>query len=111
MATYTGVRLGATTVTADTDTALFQAARKSRPPAVEFTVCNRGTTQLKFRVAIVDGAITSVADEDYKFYDATLAAKATFTIKPGWILPATFSILVRSDSTDASFSASGITRS
>jgi len=101
-------RLGATTVTADTDTKLFQVPAAHEYIVSELTICNIGSTQRTFRVAVVDGAIGSVANEDYKFYDCTIEPNSTITLKPGYAMAASESLLVRASHADVVFSASGI---
>ena len=101
-------RLGATTVVADTDTSLFQVPSGHSYIVSELTICNKGTTDRIFRIAVVDGAIGSVSDEDYKFYDVGIAAKSTITLKPGYAMAASESLLVRANHAEVVFSASGI---
>lgn len=101
-------RLGATTVTADTDASLFQVPADHEYIVSELTICNTGSTQRTFRIAVVDGAIGSVANEDYKFYDIPIEANAAITLKPGFAMAASESLLVRANHADVVFSASGV---
>lgn len=104
-------RLGATVVVADTDTELFQVPASHEYIVSELTICNLAVTDYTFRVAVVDGAIASVASEDYKFYDCDIPGNSTITLKPGYAMAASESLLVRANHADVVFSASGIDKS
>lgn len=99
-------RLGATVVTANTDTLLYQVdAGKSAVAMV--TACNRGATARTIRVAHVDGAgIAGVANEDYLAYDAPIEPNGTVSIV-GISMGALDSILVRANHADVGFIAHG----
>jgi hypothetical protein len=100
-------RLGATTVSADTDTSLYAASSVTATVSL-VQICNRGSSAATFRVAVVDGAIGSVANEDYLYYDCNIPANDSIALRLGIVLEDTHSILVRSDSTDVNFLAFGI---
>lgn len=101
-------RLGATTVIVNTDTALYTVPTGKMAIVSELTVCNKGTSQHTFRIAHVDGAISSVANEDYKYYDTPIDGNQGITFNIGLAMSAGDTILVRADSTDVVFSASGV---
>ena len=100
-------RLGATTVTANTDTNLYTVPASHEAIVKSVTVCNIGSTARTFRIACVDGAIGAVANEDYQFYDTTIGANDSLIIQPNWTLIATHSILVRAAHAEVVFSCFG----
>jgi len=104
-------RLGATTVTADTNTSLFQVPSGHEYIVSELTICNTGSTQRTFRIAVVLGAISGVSAKDYKFYDVPIEPNATITLKPGYAMAETESLMVRASHAEVVFSASGVDRS
>ena len=95
------LRLGATTVSANVDTGLYTVPAATQTVVSSIIVCNRGTTTETFRVAHVDGAIGSVANEDYIYYDIEIAANDTFIATVGLTMEATHTLLVRSSSADS----------
>lgn len=101
-------RLGATTVIANTDTALYTVPASTSTIVSEITVCNRGSSQHTFRLAHVDGSISLVSSEDYKYYDAPIEANQGITFNIGLTMSAGDTILVRANSADVNFSASGV---
>lgn len=100
-------RLGATTVTANTDTLLYAVPASKSAVVSTILVCNRGATSQTYRVAHVDGAIVNVANEDFIAYDQTIPANTSFGLSFGVTMAATHTILVRSDSTNVNFIAWG----
>lgn len=101
-------RLGASAPAATTDTSLYQVPTGKAAVVAELSVCNRGTTDAKFRIAHVDGAIASVANEDYIYYDSPITPKATIEgLLKGKALSQNDSILIYSDSADLSFLVTG----
>jgi len=105
--TKTYKRLGATTVTANTDTSLYTVPASSQTIVSSIVACNIGSTARTFRIAIVDGAIANVANEDYLYYDVTIPANDTFVVTAGFTLPTTYAILVRASHADIVFNAWG----
>jgi hypothetical protein len=100
-------RLGATTVTANTDTSLYIAPANTETIVSTILVCNRGATTATYRVAHVDGDISAIASEDYIVYDATVPANDSVPLTIGITMQATHSLIVRSSSTSVSFIAWG----
>jgi hypothetical protein len=96
-------RLGATTVTADTDTALIS----SKNCKCTVIVCNRGATDRTYRIAHVDGAIGAVANEDYHAYDEDIPANSSIARVIGTVA-SDESILVRANHADVHFVAEGV---
>ena len=69
--------LGKTKLAASTNTAVYSV------PAGKFTtanvaMCNIGDTEAKIRLAIVDGGVAAIADEDYIEYGTTIPAGGIF---------------------------------
>lgn len=100
-------RLGATVVIANTNTSLYTVPADHEAIIKSVTVCNIGSTARTFRIATVDGAIGTVANEDYHFYDVNIGANASLLIKPGWGLIATHTVLVRASHAEIVFSCFG----
>lgn len=100
-------RLGATTVVATTNTSLYQVPSGKSAVVSSLVVCNRGSTDRTFRVAHVDGAIGSVANEDYIAYDAPIEANGTITLSLGITMQAGDSLLVYASHADVNFIAWG----
>lgn len=100
-------RLGATVVVANTDTGLYTVPASTTAVVGLLNICNIGSTARTFRVAVVDGAIGVVSNEDYLFYDADIAANSSASMNIGITMPTTYTILVRADHADVVFSAFG----
>lgn len=101
-------RLGATTVVADTDTALYTVPGSTSAVISSIVICNRGTSTRIFRIAVVNaGGVGSVADEDYLYYDVYIRGKDTFIMTIGITLATTDTLLVRADHADINFLAFG----
>ena len=100
-------KLGSTTVVADTDTSLYTVPASTETIVSSIAVCNRGTSAATFRIAHVDGAIGTVGNDDYIYYDVTLNGNDTFVATIGFAMIAANSILVRSNSANVNFIAWG----
>ena len=100
-------RLGATVVTADTDTNLYTVPASTSAVVGNLHVCNIGSTIRTFRIAVVSGAIGTVSNEDYLYYDVEIKGNTGIAFNIGLTLPTTYSILVRADHADVVFSAFG----
>lgn len=90
----------------NTDISLYTspALTYTRPATV--SICNRNNAVVQVRLAHVDGAIASVASEDYILYDTDLQPYETKIVEiPGMI--AADSILIRSDTVDVTFNLNG----
>ena len=101
-------RLGATAVTADTDTALYTCPASTETIVSSIVVCNRGTSQRTYRIAHVDGAVGDVATADYIAYDTTINPNATTVLNIGVAMEAADTILVRANHADVNFLAHGV---
>jgi len=90
----------------DTDLSLYTvpAITYTRPASV--FICNRNNAVVSVRLAHVDGAIGVVSNEDYIFYDTLFQPYETKIVGiPG--MQAADSLLVRSDTTNITFSLNG----
>ena len=96
-------RLGATTVTADTDTKLYGVPGSTSAIISTIVICNRGATARTFRLAHVDGAISGVANEDYLLYDAPIAPNDMVVLTLGITMEASHELLVRANHADVNF--------
>ena len=101
-------RLGATTVTANTDTALYVVPSVTSTIVSSIAVCNRGSSSATFRVAHIAGALGTVQLSDYLYYDATIAPNDSFIITIGATMATTHTLLVRSNSASVNFVAWGM---
>lgn len=102
-------QLGATTVTADTDTALYTVPADTEAIVSELTICNLGSTTRTFRLAhIAGGDIGDVANEDYKAYDCAIAPNSSIVMCIGLAMATTDTILVRANHAEVVFNMSGV---
>lgn len=88
----------------NTDLSLFTSAGYLRD--VKITACNRTTSTVKIRVAHIDGAIGAINDADYLYYDIALFPKETKVVNIDG-MSSSDTVLVRSDTTNVTFSAIG----
>ncbi|MCP4607746.1 MAG: hypothetical protein GY845_03375 [Planctomycetes bacterium] len=107
MSTITAKKLNSTVVVADTDTELYVVPASTETRISSINVCNIGSTDRTFRVAIVDGAIGTVTNDDYLFYDAPINGNSSLAVQRGLAAAATYTILVRADHAEVVFSAYG----
>lgn len=105
-------RLGAADPAATTNTSLYQVPTSTSTiiDKCGVTVCNRTASDITFRIAHVDGAIGSVADEDYVAYDERIPAKSSIEGRYlcGRCMAASDSILVYASAVDVSFTVGGL---
>ena len=101
-------RLGATIVTADTDTTLYTVSAGTEALVTHIVACNIGATQQTFRLAHIDGAIADVANEDYLQYDTVIDGNKSIHFNISRTMAAADTLLVRASSPNIVFSASGI---
>lgn len=99
--------LGQAAPAADTDTDLYTVPGSTEAVASTMLVCNRGSSEADFRVAVRPAGAT-LADEHYVYYDAPLAANATFAATVGLSLAASDVVTVRASSANVSFTLSGV---
>jgi len=70
------------------------------------TVCNRGTADATFRIAVRPAGAT-LANEHYVFYDTVVYAKSTLALTMGLTATATDKITVYASTANLSFSLFG----
>lgn len=108
MSTEAFKRLGASSPAATTATALYTCPADKTAVLDGITVVNRSTSGT-FRIAHVNGAIGDVADEDYVYYDYTLADKATLTgLLKGRAMSGGDTILIYVSANTFSFTVGGV---
>lgn len=90
----------------NTDISLYSTPALSSTLNNSVVITNRNNATVKVRLAHVDGAIGSVVNADYIFYDGLLQP---YEVKPVEVpgMAASDSILVRSDTTNVNFKISG----
>lgn len=74
------------------------------------TTCNRGSSSVKVRLAILAGGGSSPADSEYVYFDLPVEGNSTILLDATmglWLDPAS-TIVVRTDTTVVSFIASGL---
>lgn len=98
--------LGQSAPSATTNTTLYTVPASTQAVVSTITICNRGTSQGSYRLAIrPDGA--AIANQHYLAFDATVPAATTITWTIGATLGDTDVITVFASSADFSFAAFG----
>lgn len=69
----TSGRLAAVNVDAGTNTLIYTIAG-SKPFSVTVNMCNRNSSDVTVRLALVDGVLANLSDEDYIEYDVVIRA-------------------------------------
>jgi hypothetical protein len=64
-------RLGAVDILATTNTAIYSVP-SGKVATVNINVCNRNAAEIAIRLAVLDGAIGTLANEDYIEYDVPM---------------------------------------
>lgn len=102
-------RLGASKPAAATNATLYAAPNTATGGAMAgtVTVCNQGTVNDQFRIALCLTGVSNPAVADYAYYDVTIAPKQTFAATLGWSLGQDERIVVRSLNGDCSFVVTG----
>ena len=106
MAAKTHGRLGAADLAATTNTSVYSvpAARKA---TCSVNVCNRNATSITFRLAHIDGAVGTIANEDYLEYGTTIPANGTYE-RTGITMTATHTLMAYASGTGASAVVTGV---
>jgi hypothetical protein len=99
--------LGQTIVVANTSTGLYTTPALTSTIISSIVVCNTGTSQQTFRIAITPGTISSVAIQDYIYYDVIIPSNDTFVSTAGLTMTNGNTIMVRASSADVVFSCFG----
>lgn len=96
-------RIAATTVVADTDTALLVTAGAEYEDCSIF-VCNRdGISSGNIRIALIDGAIGVISPEDYIVYDDVILPSETKLFQDSLHIPDNSTLMVRSSNANINF--------
>jgi hypothetical protein len=98
--------LGQVAPSATTDTVLYSLSGARSCVASSIIVCNRGTSQATFRVAVSVGG-ASITNKDYIYYDLIIAAKDTFIATVGITLSVGDVVRVYASTANLSFSLYG----
>ncbi len=98
-------RLGIADLAATTDTTIY-AVPGTKIATVNVSFCNRGGAAAKIRLAMVDGAVGDLADEDYLEYDADVPANGVLE-RTGIALSGGETVIARSDVVDVSVRVHG----
>lgn len=99
-------RLGAVAPAANTEALLYQAPT-GRKATVKVFLCNRSSTDTTCRFAQVPGAIGTVANADYCFYDLPLTANGSL-VEDRITVAAGHSLLVRFGAASCNAVANGV---
>lgn len=90
----------------NSDTTLYTVPASTQVIVSTLTVCNTGTAQALFRVAVRKaGAVLTTAH--YIYYDAALAPSSTVAVTIGLTLDATDVVTIRSSTAGVAFSLFG----
>ena len=98
-------RLGASDLSATTDTSVYTVPT-STIATVNVTVCNRNASAVVVRLMHLDGAIGTLAVEDYFEYGLALPANASYE-KSGIVMAATHVIGAYSDTANVTVQVHG----
>ncbi len=96
-------RFGALNLVADIDTAF---ATFTGDATINISACNRNLTPIKIRIAIVDGALGDLADEDYIAFDRTIQGHGQYE-HTGIVCSSGETVVVRSDTSNVSVRVHG----
>src|SRR3989304_1364045 len=98
-------RLGAIDLPATTDTLLYEVPA-STIATVNINVCNRTGSAVVLRLAHINGAIGTVANEDYIEYGISIAANGVLE-RTGIVMAAGHTLMAYADNTGLSIQAWG----
>jgi len=101
-------RLGAADLVSATNTLIYTVPATTLS-VVNISVCNRNTTEIKVRIAHVDGAIGTLINEDYIEYDTVIQPNSVLE-RTGIVMKATHTIIAYSDTNNVSVQVHGIER-
>lgn len=101
-------RLGAVDVTAGENTTLYAVPTGIRGSLeVVVNVCNRNESPIKYRLALMDGVVGTLSEEDYIEYDIEVAANGL--VRSGGITMSVGDVLaVYANKSNVSFQAWGV---
>ncbi|KKN73938.1 hypothetical protein LCGC14_0395030 [marine sediment metagenome] len=101
-------RLGAVDLSATTNTSIYTVPA-STVAVVNVNVCNRNASAIVIRLMHLNGAIGTLAVEDYIEYDVTIAANGVLE-RTGIVMAATHVIGAYSDTANVTVQVHGIER-
>lgn len=99
-------RLGAADLSATTNTTIYTVPASTKA-TVNISVCNRNSSQIAIRLMHLDGAIGTLASEDYIEYDLPIPANEAIE-RTGIPMTATHVIAAYSDMANVSVQVWGI---
>jgi hypothetical protein len=98
-------RLGAEDLLAATNTLIYTGPTDTIA-TVSVNICNRNSDIVAIRLAVLDGAIGTLANEDYIEYDTDLNANGVLE-RTGLVIAATQTIVAYSDTANVSVQVYG----
>lgn len=98
-------RLGAVDLVATTNTLIYTGPANTIA-TVSANICNRNSTSVAVRLAVLDGAIGTLSDEDYIEYDTPLNANGILE-RTGLVIGAGQTVVAYSDTADVSVQVYG----
>jgi len=101
-------RLGAASLAATTNTSVY-AVPASTVAVVNVSICNRNASEIVIRLMHLNGAIGTLAVEDYIEYDVTIPANGILE-RTGIVMAATHVIGAYSDTANVTVQVWGIER-
>ena len=101
-------RLGAASLAATTNTSIY-VVPASTVAVVNINVCNRNATAIVLRLMHLNGAIGTLAVEDYIEYDITIPANGILE-RTGIVMAATHVVGAYSDTANVTVQVHGIER-
>ena len=101
---YPHGRLSRVTPAADTNTLLYQDPKRSGAFRVNISVSNRNASDVKIRLAIVDGLVADLVVTDWFEYDVTVRVGGLIT-RTGVIIGPGQSLICYADKVDVNFQA------
>jgi len=104
----TAKRLGAVDVAATTNTLIYAVPASTSTVVSTVAICNRNSSSVKVRLAHVDGAIGSIANEDYIYYDVTIPANDSLTLTVGITMATTHTLMAYSNTANVNFVTWGV---
>jgi hypothetical protein len=99
--------LGQAAPAATTDTEFYLVPDLAMTTVSSLVICNRSALAATFRVRVAVADAT-IANEQYLFYDAAIAANTTFSVVLGLTLSETDKVYVYASSTGLSFNMFGV---
>lgn len=99
--------LGQSAPSATTDTTLYTVPGATSAVISTITVCNRSSATRSYRIAVKPTAGTTLANQHYIAYNATVPANDTICLTLGIALAAGNTVVVYGSTADLTFNAFG----